>query len=112
MGMKIPAWKTSLLIYRGPGATRLLDAALKLHAIGGRAYAGHPGPKLYFTVEDPVGPAVTAKVRVEVLSDLKKVDDHYEMCITSRDLGVFSARVMLWLRETPGLGFGRVLDFS
>ena len=67
----------SVEILNGPGSTRLLDVALELLGMGGYTHAGHPRPKLEFTVKSPVD-GEPVKQAVEVSDNFVKVGGHYE----------------------------------
>jgi hypothetical protein len=98
----------SVSIVNGPGATRLLDAALELIGIGGYAYADHPGPKLEFTVESPVD-GKPVKQTVEMSANFVKFGGHYEF------YGLIAGNpntvhVVYWLKDSNEPGRGSIKD--
>ena len=107
MRLNIPVETDSADILNGPGATKLLDAALELSKIGGQAYAGHSGPKLEFTIESPID-GKPMQLTVEMVSDFAKIGGHYEFygLVVGNPMTV---HVTYWLRDNE-LGRGSIKD--
>lgn len=77
MRLNVPLDAEKFDILKNPGATRLLDAAIHLLAQGGQVWAGHPGPRVDFTVANPSEGGKPIKVTVELLKMTRTSDHRY-----------------------------------
>lgn len=108
MRLTVAVETARLVILNGPGATKLLDASLRLSEIGGRVHAGASGPMVEFTVENPVA-GTPMKVFVEVTGGFRKMsDNHYEMNVVVN--GWRQALHVSYYLADVGYGRGEITD--